>query len=71
MVSSEPPSAKPRGSQIPPNSVVSGSERMVSLERAAFMAVEVAFWGAGAKAEAMLRVERSRAQVVFILVIEC
>ena len=66
MVSSDPISARPRGSQILPNSVVSGSERTVSRGTAAFKAqLEAAFWE-GAKAEATLRVER-RMAAVFML----
>ena len=66
MVSSDPISARPRGSQILPNSVVSGSERTVSRGTQAFKAVlEAAFWD-GTKADATLRVER-RIAAVFIL----
>lgn len=53
---------------MPPNSVVSGSERTVCLETQASMAVvEVALLVTGAKAEAMLRADRTRAAEVFMV----
>ena len=53
---------------MPPNSVVSGSERTVWRETQASMeVVGVALLVAGAKAEAMLRADRMRAAEVFMV----
>ena len=71
MVSSDPISARPRGSQIDPNSVVSGSERTVSRGRAALISVERAWpWGAGANADAPQTRDEARRAEVFMVVVK-
>ena len=69
MVSSEPISERPRGSQTDPNSMVSGSERTVSRGRAALISVERALlWDAGAKADAPQTRDEARRAEVFMVV---